>query len=944
MLDSFSGLLGAIAIVALVVVAMRQQRRVAALEREITALRSLIMPGEGRAATKPAAAASARVSSPASLSPSTAETASAATAGSAAMPDQADTGASDEPGLAALRPKSVETAAATESDAKASAEADEAGASESEKALAEVPAAPAAGSVAKPGIAAKAPPKTQDLETALGTRWAVWVGGVALALGGIFLVRYSIEAGWFGPGTRLILAGLFGLLLVAGGELIRRTGFAVPVPGIAGAYIPAILTAAGAFTLFGTVYAAHGIYGFIGPAAAFTLLGAIGIATIALALVHGQALAGVGLLGSFVTPVLVSSQAPNAWALFGYLAIVLVSAVAIARIRLWRLLASAAFAGTGLWCLLYMADVRPPDLAVVGFINAVTLASLAVIWCRGEQGTGPGYHSFPASVPAFFVAVAAMGLMIDPEFQALGGIFYGTALFIAMLALAAWRAGALPLLYGAGIAIVLVYLRLGLAGLFEFEVMGEPVSVEGFSVAPSAGALFYPGLILSAVFIAAGVLMARILAASRAGGASWAASAAIVPIVVLCALWNAFGNPDVDYPYAVGALVLAFALVAGAEFVSRAEPPPLAGGTAISFLLAGAGAALVGAIHMGFGPALTTILVGAAAVLPALATRWRSWPALGWLSVGAVVVVLARAAIDPTIVGAAALGTTPIFNALLPGYGIPALAFGFAAWQLGRTTAGRPRLAMQGAAIFFALLALAMLTRHAMHGGILDTGEVTLAEQAIYSLIALAAGGILISLDLRAPSSVLRYGSLAIGVLSVAMIAMQHFLLLDPLFTDESTGKIPVFNLLFLAYLLPAIAAALLAWYAREKRPQWYGMMLGVTAAALAFMYATLSVRRVFKGEFIGLWKGLEPLETYTYSALWLVMGVALLVAGVRTGSFVMRVASGALIAIAVAKVFLFDMSELEGVLRALSFIGLGAVLIGIGLFYQRLLTRAAAR
>jgi uncharacterized membrane protein len=31
-------------------------------------------------------------------------------------------------------------------------------------------------------------------------------------------------------------------------------------------------------------------------------------------------------------------------------------------------------------------------------------------------------------------------------------------------------------------------------------------------------------------------------------------------------------------------------------------------------------------------------------------------------------------------------------------------------------------------------------------------------------------------------------------------------------------------------------------------------------------------------------------------------------------------------------------------VLRALSFIGLGAVLIGIGLFYQRLLTRAKPR
>ena len=42
-------------------------------------------------------------------------------------------------------------------------------------------------------------PKKPDIETALGTRWAVWVGGLALALGGLFLIRYSIEAGIFGP-------------------------------------------------------------------------------------------------------------------------------------------------------------------------------------------------------------------------------------------------------------------------------------------------------------------------------------------------------------------------------------------------------------------------------------------------------------------------------------------------------------------------------------------------------------------------------------------------------------------------------------------------------------------------------------------------------------------------------------------------------------------------
>ncbi|TIT44990.1 MAG: DUF2339 domain-containing protein, partial [Mesorhizobium sp.] len=178
-------------------------------------------------------------------------------------------------------------------------------------------AAPAGSAPAQPAAATAKAAQKPDIETALGTRWAVWVGGIALALGGLFLIRYTIEAGIFGPGVRLSMAAMLGLVLIAVGEFIRRTGFRVPVQGVAGAYIPAILTAAGAFILFGTVYAAHGVYGFIGPALAFTLLGAIGVATIAAALIHGQALAGVGLLGAVVTPMLVASQAPNPWALFG---------------------------------------------------------------------------------------------------------------------------------------------------------------------------------------------------------------------------------------------------------------------------------------------------------------------------------------------------------------------------------------------------------------------------------------------------------------------------------------------------------------------------------------------------------------------------------------------------------------------------------------------------
>jgi len=907
-LESLVGVIALIALVGLVVAVVRQNSRLGLMEREIGALRSLVL-------SMPALGTAPQTATQAGETLATVPPAAAVADASAIVAEPAAIDAPAQPD----KPEALSTP--TEPDAAPETEA-------------------------PPSAAPPLQPKRPDIETALGTRWAVWVGGIALALGGLFLVRYSIEAGLLGPAARLTFAAIFGAALVAAGEVIRRSIFRLPVEGLAAAYIPAILTAAGAFSLFGTVYAAHGIYGFIGPGTAFFMLGAIGLATLALALIHGQALAGIGLVGALATPLLVNSQAPNHWALFGYLAIVLVAAVAVSRIRTWSVLAAAAFAGVGLWTLLYMADAGAINLTIVVFISAVQIGTLGLVWLgRLAPMPDPAAEQriavLPAAVHAFFLALTALALLVDPEFAPSNGSYWGAAIIAAMAGLAAWRIQALPLLFAAGIAVVLAYVRMAFAGSFLVEIMGEEVTLDGFPPLAASGSPRLVGAVLGLLLLALGAWRGRAFVARRPLVAAWwVAFAGLVPLVVVFAVWFVFGDLDTDVLRAVIAAALALALVAVGEAVARAEEPPLTGGKAVSVAYCAAGAASVLALHMGFGSTLTTILIGLAAAVPSFATRYRTYPVLGWLSVGAAIVTLVRVASDPTIVGAGALSTTPVFNALLPGYGLPALGFAFAAWQLARTTAGRPRLIMEAAAALFALLTLAMLVRHAMNGGVIYGDAPTLAEQSIYSLIALGAGAILISLDMRSPSSVLRYGSLGIGVASVASIVLQHFLVLNPLFTEESTGQIPVFNLLFLAYLLPAIAAGALALYARSRRPRWYAAMLGVTAAALVFAYATLSVRRLFKGEFIGLWSGLEQLETYSYSALWLAMGVALLVVGVRTTSNILRLASGALIAIAVAKVFLFDMSELQGVLRALSFIGLGAVLIGIGLFYQRLLSR----
>src|SRR5947208_2068207 len=81
------------------------------------------------------------------------------------------------------------------------------------------PVAPAEPEPALAASSAIAPPRAptapvRSLEERFGTQWVVWVGGVALALGGFFLLRYSIEQGWFGPGARVFLGALLALALI----------------------------------------------------------------------------------------------------------------------------------------------------------------------------------------------------------------------------------------------------------------------------------------------------------------------------------------------------------------------------------------------------------------------------------------------------------------------------------------------------------------------------------------------------------------------------------------------------------------------------------------------------------------------------------------------------------------------------------------------------------
>jgi uncharacterized membrane protein len=72
-------------------------------------------------------------------------------------------------------------------------------------------------------------------------------------------------------------------------------------------------------------------------------------------------------------------------------------------------------------------------------------------------------------------------------------------------------------------------------------------------------------------------------------------------------------------------------------------------------------------------------------------------------------------------------------------------------------------------------------------------------------------------------------------------------------------------------------------------------------------------------------------------SALWGVLGLALLYVGLRRDVRALRLGGFALFAVSLAKIFVYDLPNLSAVTRALSFLAVGAVLLAGAFFYQRL-------
>lgn len=752
-------------------------------------------------------------------------------------------------------------------------------------------------------------------EQRLGARAFLWVGAITLALAAVFLVRYSIEEGYLSPEVRVILAALFGFVLIGGAEKMRSRDDRVAQA----------LAAAGVAALYGALFSAVALYGMISKVAAGGGAAALTAFAIGVSLRHGIFVAGLAFVGGFASPAIIGSNDPNTPVLFGYLLAIAAGTMGVIRIRGWWPLGWGVLAGSALWTGVWLlASHDAPELRQempwVGlFVVAVAGLFVWATWKRMGESENP-----PNDVVALVWAalagtgVALVCLVVDDSGRQMAGwlalLLHGAGVY----ALGRWtprfqNAAAL------GPALSLVTLALWWGATRGAEADWDPERFAWLT-------LLFGGSYASAAF-------ALLWNAGRPG--FWAALSVAAGFTHFLLCWYVLRGTATGMPWGLISVGLAAPFLVGAERLARWRTSMAGATEALGYLAAGVSFFIAAAIPMELSREWITVayaielaaVAAIAAMLDLRAMRQLCWPLLA--------VVVVRFVLNPEVL-TYPLGVTPLINWILWGYGISIAALLVSLRFLRPTGDVRLVRAVEAAIALLAFVLVTLEVRSLFQPGAMETPDASFLERsfhvAIWGAFALAA----LWMTRRQPDPVTLWAWRLSGGLALATVLIVQVLIANPVFEPADIGRLPIFNAMFLAYAVPAAMAVLARRWADVEPNRHVDLLLDAAASILAFVYVSLEVRHLFDPGFERSGFAAEGLELYAYSIVWLLFGVALLALGFLRQAGALRHAGMILVCIVVAKVFLIDMAGLKGLLRVFSFLGLGAALIGLGYAYRR--------
>jgi len=752
--------------------------------------------------------------------------------------------------------------------------------------------------------------------------WMIWLGGISVALAGVFMVRYSIEIGLLGPRARIAAAIITGLALHGAAEWFRRrTGGSDPVF--------AALAGGASITLYAALLAALHLYHLIDPRWVFLLLALVSLMTMALSLVHGPVLAIIGLIGAYVVPILVSTDSGNMVAAMIYSLIISGAALVLLRFvfRYW-IWGGILAGGLGWWLLslgtsqadtfrgIYLALFAWGMVAVPGFDWFLRGRNLSPSG-KPEPGARPitlPEYRLQLNQAGLFLVILAWGFSIYQLGFSTGALGLWAPLVVVVCLAARQRDSLAPLPWlTLGVQWLAWFITaISFDGSFEhFTLSGLPLTDQPlFLTFAVFMALIYSGLAL---------LHMR----ERGFSHGWMSLALLSPLAWLALAYLLVNGLSQSVHWSV--LTMLAGLVYGTVAVILLQRHKQHG-TALWFTL-GAHIAYSLAVTMYFREASLSVALSAQLLSLSWLMKRHRLPWLGNLIKVLLAVVVIRLTFNPWL-----LGYPPDVHWSLWTYGGATLFCALAAMQ----SRSNPTMQkwLQAATLHLLVLTLGAEVRYWLYDGVIFAHRYSLTEAAINT--SLWAGMALtyyrrstVSENLEALYRLCSRILLVLSLGSYVIAVLIH----NPWWSDEAIGTTPVYNLLLLAYGLPVVMALLIARYHERslRRPA-----LGIAGLG-ALLFVTLEIRHLWQDGKVSLGYLTSDGELYTYSIAWLLMAIAAILAGTSWRVRDLYKAGIALLAVVIAKIFIVDMSDLAGLLRVASFMGLGLSLLGLAWLHRRI-------
>lgn len=703
-------------------------------------------------------------------------------------------------------------------------------------------------------------------------RMGVWVGGLAFALAGIFLVKVAFEHNILSPAVRVGIGTAFGLVLVGAGVWRRAKE-----PAIAQA-----LSAAGIADLFACFLAATNYYHLLSPTAGFVLLAATTAVAVVLSLRQGPFVALLGLVGGFLTPALIRTENPSAASLFGYLLLLQVGLIGVTRVRRWWWLAALTVLASQGWVALWLITQpwSPSDGPVLGMF---VLMSAVVVTISAVQEEGWDRNPMWARLLTYGTLVSGLGLSgVLLSVSAFSAMEWG---FIGLLSAGCMVLGRVRRAYEplAWLAATLV------CGLLWWDTqrgMADHAERVRTAVAAFGGifALGSYGLMwgarkptgwahLSVVAALAFTLLAYFGLGRAPRPATWAHLPEGVAV-----LYAALSVPVMFRRQVMRTGEEVFGALSTCVVVALALAPPMAWERA---QLTAAWAVLV---------PLTAWL----AVQLRVASLKTATAALAAL-------VTVRLAGNPLVLSYGT-GASMWWNPLVWGY-VPGLAGLLGAmWIVERDGKGTERQApaqefagwLQVAASVVGLAFVTVMTRRFFHAESLADLSMELAERSTYPSVWVIAGMVLLAIGWKwGPPAQRGVGYAALGA-AIGYMLLVQVLVTNPLWWGDDLGPRVVVNWLLYMFGLPAALIGGAAWWMgrrREGTSLAFAPFAGSVSLLLLFVLVTLEIRHAFHGPVLARAE-LDPLGTLaergTYAVMWLAVGMGLVAGGRRAGSAVL--------------------------------------------------------